>query len=328
MATIAVVIPCHNEALTIGAVVEGFRKSLPEASIHVFDNGSSDGTADVARAAGAEVHLVPTRGKGEAVRAMFRDVDADVFVMVDGDLTYPAERARDLVRPIIEGRADMVVATRLQQHDSSSFRPLHVLGNRIVLKCINVLFDAQLSDVLSGYRAFSRRFVKTVPVLSRGFEIETEITLHALEQRMPVLEMPVAYGARPQGSESKLHTFSDGYRVLATIIRLYKDYHPGRFFGLPGAVLLLIGIGIGIAVIREFLELGQVVGVARAVLAVFSCLIGIVAIATALILETVNRRAREIYVLVVDHLIARGAPDAIRAALNPRSDDASRDRAP
>lgn len=323
MQTIAVVIPCRNEALTIGAVVEGFRKSLPEASIHVFDNNSSDGTADIARAAGAEVHLVPMPGKGHTVRAMFRDVDASIVVMVDGDLTYPAERAPDLIRPIVEGRAEMVVATRLRQRDTSGFRRFHMLGNRIVLMCINALFDAQLSDVLSGYRAFSRRFVKTVPVLSRGFEIETEITLHALEHGIPVLEMPIAYGARPHGSESKLHTFSDGYRVLAMIMRLYKDYRPLQFFGIPGTALLLIGIAIGFIVIREFLELGQVVGVARAVFAVFSCLIGIVAVATALILETVNRRAREIYVLVADHLIARNVQ---RAA--PADPDVPRDRAP
>lgn len=305
MPAITVVIPCHNEALTIGAVVEGFRRSLPEASIHVFDNSSSDTTADIARAAGAEVHPVPTRGKGEVVRAMFRDVDADVFVMVDGDQTYPPERVRDLIQPIIEGRADMVVATRLQQHNTAGFRPFHALGNRLVLKFINALFDAQFSDVLSGYRAFSRRFVKTMPVLSRGFEIESEITLHALEHRIPVLEIPIAYGARPHGSESKLHTLRDGYRVLVTIVRLYKDYRPLRFFGLSGAVLLVVGVAIGIVVIHEFLELGQVVGVARAVFAVFSCLVGLLAIATALVLETVNRRAREIYLLLADHVISR-----------------------
>jgi glycosyltransferase involved in cell wall biosynthesis len=305
MPAITVVIPCYNEALTIGAVVEGFRRSLPEASIHVFDNSSSDTTADIARAAGAEVHSVPIRGKGEVVRAMFRDVDADVFVMVDGDQTYPPERVRDLIQPIIEGRADMVVATRLQQHNKMGFRPFHSLGNRLVLKFINALFDAQFSDVLSGYRAFSRRFVKTMPVLSRGFEIESEITLHALEHRVPVLEIPIAYGARPHGSESKLHTLQDGYRVLVTIVRLYKDYRPLRFFGLPGAVLFVIGVAIGIIVIHEFLELGQVVGVARAVFAVFSCLVGMLAIATALVLETVNRRAREIYLLLADQVISR-----------------------
>ena len=303
--TIAVVIPCHNEALTIGAVVEGFQRNLPEASIHVFDNSSSDRTADIARAAGAVVHPVPTLGKGEVVRAMFRDVDADVFVMVDGDQTYPAERARDLIQPIIEGRADMVVATRLQQHNAAGFRPFHALGNRMVLKLINALFDVQFSDVLSGYRAFSRRFVKTMPVLSRGFEIESEITLHALEHRVPVLEIPIAYGARPQGSESKLQTVRDGFRVIATIIRLYKDYRPLRFFGWPGAVLLIVGIAIGFVVVHEFLELGRVAGVARAVFAVFSCLLGMLCIATALVLETVNRRAREIYLLVADHVISR-----------------------
>jgi len=305
MPAIAVVIPCHNEALTIGAVVEDFRRSLPEASIHVFDNSSSDRTADIARAAGATVHRVPTRGKGEVVRAMFREVDAEVLVMVDGDQTYPAARARDLVAPILEGRADMVVATRLQEHNSAGFRPFHVLGNRLVLRLINSLFDVQFSDVLSGYRAFSRRFVKTMPVLSRGFEIESEITLHALEHRVPVLEVPIAYGARPQGSESKLQTFRDGYRVVLTIIRLYKDYRPLRFFGLPGIVLLAIGVAIGFVVVHEFLELGRVAGVARAVFAVFACLVGMLAIATALVLETVNRRAREIYLLVADHVISR-----------------------
>lgn len=305
MPAIAVVIPCHNEALTIGAVIAGFRRHLPEASIHVFDNSSSDKTADIARAAGAVVHPVPTRGKGEVVRAMFRDVDAEVFVMVDGDQTYPAERARELIQPVIEGRADMVVATRLQEHDPAGFRPFHVLGNRLVLRLINALFDVQFSDVLSGYRAFSRRFVKTMPVLSRGFEIESEITLHALEYRVPVLEMPIAYGARPHGSESKLQTFRDGCRVIATIFRLYKDYRPLRFFGLPGLVLLALGLAIGVVVVHEFLELGRVAGVARAVLAVFSCLVGMLAIATALVLETVNRRAREIYLLVADQVISR-----------------------
>src|SRR6185503_16473634 len=166
MPTVAIVIPCYNEALTIGAVVEGFRRSLPEASIYVFDNSSSDRTAEIARAAGAAVRPVPARGKGEVVRAMFRDVDADVFIMVDGDQTYPAERARDLIQPVLEGRADMVVATRLEQHNAAGFRPFHVLGNTMVLRLINALFDVQLSDVLSGYRAFSRRFVKTMPVLS------------------------------------------------------------------------------------------------------------------------------------------------------------------
>lgn len=304
MPKIAVAIPCHNEARTIAAVIAAFQESLPEASVHVLDNNSSDGTGQIARQAGATVHSVPALGKGEVVRVMFRDIDADILIMVDGDQTYPPDRARDLLQPIIDGRAEMVVGTRLQQHGAASFRAWHVLGNKLVIRAINALFHGQLSDALSGYRAFSRRFTTTMPVLSRGFEIETEITLHALEHGIPIVEVPVAYGARPSGSESKLRTFRDGCRVLATIVRLYKDYRPLRFFGALGAALVVAGVAVGILVIREFLELGQVVGVARAIVSVSACLVGIVALATGLILETVNRRAREIYVLVADQIIA------------------------
>lgn len=307
--SIAVAIPCFNEAVTVAGVVEDFHRALPEASIHVFDNGSSDGTGEVAQRAGAEVHLVPERGKGEVVRAMFRDLDADVIVMVDGDGTYPADRARELVREVIEGRAEMAVATRLEQHQASSFRALHVFGNRLVLRCINLLFGTRLADVFSGYRAFSRRFVKTMPVLSRGFEIETEITLHALEHRKPIVEVPVAYGSRPDGSASKLNTLHDGQRVLATLLRLYKDYRPLAFFGVPGALVLAAGVVAGALVVGEFVDSGRVAGIARAVFAVACCLLGTVSIATGFILDTVNRRARELYILVADHVVeARRRP--------------------
>lgn len=309
MPRIAVAIPCHNEARTVGAVIAAFRECLPEASIHVLDNSSSDDTARIAREAGATVHPVPALGKGEVVRVMFREIDSDILIMVDGDQTYPPERARDLMQPIIDGRAEMVVGTRLGQPGAGSFRPWHVFGNKLVIRAINALFQARLSDALSGYRAFSRRFAKTMPVLSRGFEIETEITLHALEHGIAIVEVPVAYGARPTGSESKLRTFRDGYRVLATILRLYKDYRPLRFFGTAGALLGAAGVAVGVLVVREFLELGQVVGVARAVLSVSACLVGMVAFATGLILETVNRRARELYVLVADQIIAAGAAE-------------------
>ena len=305
MPTIAVGIPCYNEANTIGAVVAGLRRELPQAAIYVLDNASSDATAAVARSAGAAVLHVPARGKGEVVRAMFRDIDADILIMVDGDQTYPADRARDLLQPIAEGRADMVVGARVVEGSVAGFPRWHVFGNQLVLRSINALFGARLSDVLSGYRAFSRRFVRTMPVLSRGFEIETEITLHALEHRMPVLEVPIAYAARPAGSSSKLRTFRDGYRVLATIVRLYKDYRPLRFFGGIGAVLVVAGVFVGVAVIREFLEFGRVFGVARAALSVSACIVGVVAIATGLILETVNRRARELYFLLADQIIDR-----------------------
>ena len=302
---IAVFVPCYNESATIAAVVADFRRALPEAEIHVFDNNSSDGSGALALAAGAKVHLVPTPGKGEVVRAMFRDVDADIFVMVDGDATYPAERVRELMAPIIDGRAEMAVGTRMQHHDANSFRPLHVLGNRLVLQVINAFFSAGLTDAMSGYRAFSRRFVKTMPVLSHGFEIETEMTLHALEHRLAVAEVGVPYSERRTGSESKLHTFRDGFRVLGTIFRLYKDYRPMAFFGLIGLAFLALGAAAGILVTIEFMEVGQVVGVARAVLAVACGIVGVLSLATGAILDTVNRRARETYVLLADQVVGR-----------------------
>jgi glycosyltransferase involved in cell wall biosynthesis len=300
---IAVAIPCFNEASTVARVIEDFRRVLPEASIHVFDNRSSDGTADVAERAGAQIHFVPERGKGEVVRTMFRELDADALLIVDGDGTYPADRARELLVPVLDGRAEMTVATRLEQHDPESFRALHVAGNRVVLRFINVLFGTQLTDAFSGYRAFSRRFFKTMPVLSRGFEIETEITLHALEHRKAIVEVPIAYGTRPAGSVSKLNTLRDGGVVIATLLRLYKDYRPLAFFGIPGGALLAAGIAAGGLSVAEFIEAGRVVGVARAVLAVACCVLGTVALATGFILDTLNRRARELYILVADHLV-------------------------
>jgi glycosyltransferase involved in cell wall biosynthesis len=321
MNSIAVIIPCYNEAVTIAAVVHAFKASLPEAEVHVFDNDSLDRTAHIARAAGAVVHRVPVRGKGEVVRAMFRDIDADLYVMADGDGTYPAERARDLLEPILSGRAEMVVATRLEDH-AAGFRPLHVAGNRMILRTINAFFNVAFTDVLSGYRAFSRRFVKTMPVLSRGFEIETEITLHAAEYRVPVVEIPMHYRARPAGSVSKLRTFRDGLKVLLTIVRLHKDCRPLAFFAVPGFILFFAGVAVGLVVVQEFLELGRVVGVARSVFAVFACIFGISAIATALILETVNRRARELYHLIADHVVpgrAREVEPARYGALRGRS---------
>lgn len=305
MNRLAVLIPCYNEHLTIAGVIEEFRRALPGADIHVFDNNSADGSGLIAREAGATVHLVPNQGKGEVVRAMFREVDSDVFVMVDGDGTYPASRVRELIAPIEERRADMVVGTRLQQYGSESFRPLHVFGNNLVLSVINAFFSSKLTDVMSGYRAFSRRFVTAMPVLSHGFEIETEMTLHALEHRFPIVEVGVPYGQRPEGSASKLHTFRDGFRVLRTILRLYKDYRPLAFFGLVGLALLGVGAAAGVLVAIEFLEFGQVFGIARAVFAVACAISGVLSLATGAVLDTVNRRTREIYVLMVDQVVHR-----------------------
>jgi glycosyltransferase involved in cell wall biosynthesis len=299
---LAILIPCYNEAITIAKVVADFKSAVPEAEIHVFDNLSIDNTGVIARNAGAIVHLVPIQGKGAVVRQMFREVNCDIAIMVDGDDTYPADKVRALMLPVLEGRADMVVGTRLQKHEDASFRPLHVFGNQLVLRSINLLFGAHLSDVLSGYRAFSKRFMKTTPVLSKGFEIETEITLHALEHHMAVIEVPVPYGVRPVGSESKLHTFRDGYRVLKTIGWLYKDYRPLLFFGLIGGILLAIVTILGIVIVQEFLLLGKA-GPARAVLTVALGLVGMLSIATGLVLDTVNRRARELMVLISDHVV-------------------------
>lgn len=307
-ARIAVAIPCFNEAITIAKVVEDFRQALPEAALHVFDNNSTDGTGEAARRAGAAVHFVAAPGKGEVVRAVFRDIEADAIVMVDGDDTYPAARVRELLAPVLEGRAEMTVATRLANHDAASFRAMHLFGNRLVQRLINALFGTALTDVLSGYRAFSGRFAKTMPVLSRGFEIETEITLHALEHRKPILEIPLPYGTRPAGSSSKLSTLQDGRRVVATLFMLYKDYRPMLFFGVPGALLLAAGVTSGIVVVSEFVESGRVTGIARAIFSVACCLIGTVSVATGLVLDTVNRRTRELYVLLADHVLGRRGP--------------------
>jgi glycosyltransferase involved in cell wall biosynthesis len=301
---IAILVPCYNEAITIAKVVTDFKNAMPEAEVHVFDNLSKDGTGQVARDAGAIVHMVPVQGKGAVVRQMFREVDCDIGVMVDGDDTYPSDKIREVIQPVIDGRADMVVGTRLQQHADASFRPLHVFGNQLVLRSINLLFGARLSDVLSGYRAFSWRFMKTTPVLSKGFEIETEITLHALEHHMPVVEVPVPYGVRPEGSESKLHTFRDGYRVLKTILRLYKDYRPLLFFGVIGALLSVCSVALGALIIEEFVAKG-VAGPARAVLAVALGLVGMLSFATGLVLDTVNRRSRELMVLLADQIVPK-----------------------
>lgn len=304
MTRIAIFIPCYNEGVTIRKVVSDFRREIPEADVHVFDNNSGDNTRDEALAAGATVHHVPVQGKGAVVRQIFRTIECDVGVMVDGDDTYPADRVRDLIQPVLQGRAEMVVGTRLQQHESASFRPLHVFGNQLVLQSINTLFGARLTDVLSGYRAFTSRFMRTTPILSRGFEIETEITLHALEHQLPVVEVPVPYGVRPEGSESKLHTFRDGYRVLKTILRLYKDYRPLLFFGTLGAVGITCSVLLGLVLIDEWLARGNVAP-ARAVLAVALGLAGTLSAVTGVILDTVNRRARELMVLLSDHVISK-----------------------
>jgi glycosyltransferase involved in cell wall biosynthesis len=315
MPTIAIMIPCLNEALTVGKVVSDFRAALPQASVHVFDNRSTDRTAERAREAGAIVHSVPRAGKGEVVRAMFREIDADVAVMVDGDATYPADRVADLVAPVLARDAEMAVGARLVHGDGGSFPSFHRLGNRIVRGAVNLAFGSRLTDVLSGYRAFSREFMDSMPVLSRGFEIETELTVFALAHGMRVREVQVPYGARQEGSDSKLHTFRDGYRVLKTVLWLFKDYRPLLFFGSIGALAIALGVIAGLAVIEEFLTYGRVVGAARAVFAVGSFVVGLLATMTGFVLDTVNRRSRELNALIVDRLLYRRRSPATDEAI-------------
>ena len=255
---IAVLIPCHNEAPTVQKVVSDFRQALPEADVWVFDNASADATAHLAEQAGAHVRHVLAKGKGNTVRAMFRDVDADIYVMVDGDDTYPASAVRSLIEDVAEGRADMVVGTRLESHENASFRRFHGVGNRLVRGCISALFGHPVRDVLSGYRVFSRRFVKSMPVLSRGFEIETEMTVFALANGFVLSERTIDYGTRPDGSESKLHTYRDGIRVLKTILFLFKDMRPLLFFGALAVLCVLLSLGFGAIVIHEFARTGLV----------------------------------------------------------------------
>jgi len=302
---IAVLIPCHNEAQTVAKVVADFRQALPQAEVWVFDNASSDGTGELAREAGARVRRVAAKGKGNVVRAMFRDVDADIYLMVDGDDTYPADAATMLLDDLRSGRADMVVGTRLETHGEASFRRFHGLGNRLVRRCIGGLFGHPVRDVLSGYRAFSRRFVKSMPVLSRGFEIETEMTVFALSNGFVLSERPISYGVRPDGSVSKLNTYRDGLRVLKTILFLFKDMRPLLFFGVLALISVLAGLGFGAVVVHEFSQTGLVTHPSTAVLAVAFTLVGVVSLATGLILDTVNRRSNEILRLITDQLLAK-----------------------
>lgn len=251
---IAVLIPCWNEAITIGKVIRDFRKVLPEAVIYVYDNNSTDRTAEIAEREGAVVRHEYRQGKGNVIRSMFRDIDADCYVMVDGDDTYPAENARAMVNLILEGKADMVIGDRLSStYFEENKRPFHNSGNMLVRRFINMFWGEnshEIKDVMTGYRAFSPMFVKTFPILSKGFEIETEMTIHALDKNLLLANVPVSYRDRPAGSVSKLHTFRDGARVLRTIFMLYKDYRPLRFFTMAALAMAFISLALFLPVFQ------------------------------------------------------------------------------
>src|SRR5205807_3510355 len=292
-ARIAVLIPCHNEELTVAEVINAFGNELPQARIYVFDNNSTDGTAERALAAGATLMSEPRQGKGFVVQSMFRRVDADVYVMVDGDGTYPASEVARLIDPILKDEADMVVGSRLHNETSSEFRSINRWANRLVLAVLNSMFRVKLTDILSGYRAFNRKFVKTLPVFGGGFEIETELTIKAVARGYRIVEIPTALTSPPAGSHSKIKFFRDGFLILNTILALFRDYKPLTFFGTTGAVLLLLSLIPGVAVALEFVKPHALVRPLLAIFAVGIFLCGLLSISVGLVLHSIARRSQE-----------------------------------
>ena len=293
-ARIAILIPCLNEEQSVAEVVAGFRDQIPAASVFVFDNASTDRTIERARAAGAIVVSEPRQGKGYVVQSMFRRVEADVYVMVDGDGTYPAAEVRQLIEPILKGEADMVVGSRLQPGTASEFRSINRWANRLVLTVLNSMFRVNLSDILSGYRAFNRKFVKTIPVFGGGFEIETELTIKAVARGFRIVEIPTTLTARSQGSHSKIKFFRDGFLILNTILALFRDYKPLTFFGSIGLVLIVIALIPGTAVVMEFARQREIVRPVLAMLAMAIFLCGLLSSAVGLILHSIARRSQEL----------------------------------
>ncbi|KQZ39547.1 glycosyltransferase [Duganella sp. Root1480D1] len=287
-ARIAVLVPCYNEALTIEAIVRDFRASLPQATVYVFDNNSTDGTAEIARAAGASVRLVPHQGKGSVVRRMFADIEADAYIMVDGDDTYDASVAPQLVAKLFGEGLDMVVGNRVTE-ERAAYRLGHRFGNNLLTGCVSMLFGRTFTDILSGYRVFSRRYVKSFAAHSTGFEIETELTVHALELRMPVAEVETVYKARPEGSFSKLNTYRDGWRILMTILRLFKSERPLSFFGLGFLACFLLSVGLAVPLVSVWMSTGLVPRQPTAVLCSAIMLFGVVLLACGIILDAVTK---------------------------------------
>ena len=294
MDKIAVLIPCYNESKTIEKVVTDFKKALPEATIYVFDNNSSDGTDEIARKAGAVVKYEYQQGKGNVIRRMFREIDAECYVMTDGDDTYPAESAREMVDCVLNHHADMVVGDRLSStYFEENKRPFHNFGNSIVRSSINSLFHTNIKDIMTGYRAFSYQFVKTFPVLSQGFEIETEMTIHALDKNLSLRSIPVTYRDRPEGSVSKLNTYSDGFKVLKTIFNLYKNYRPMPFFSLFAGILALLSVILFVPVLMEFSHTGLVPRFPTLIVSGFIMITAILLFCCGLILDTQTKQSRQ-----------------------------------
>ena len=295
----AVLIPCYNEEITIEKVIKDFKKELPDAEIYVYNNNSKDKTAEIAEKNGAIVRHEYRQGKGNVVRSMFREIDADIYVMVDGDDTYPAEEVHKLIKPVVDGEADMVIGDRLTNgtYQKENKRHFHEFGNNLVKKSINVAFKTDLKDIMTGYRVFNKLFVKTMPVMSPKFEIETEMSLHALDKKFIIKEIPIVYRDRPEGSSSKLNTVNDGIKVLKTIIKMFKDFKPRQFFWLISLIFVVIGLLVGIPVITEFFRTGFITKVPSAILATGIMIFALIIAQCGVILDTVVKQNKEKYEL-------------------------------
>lgn len=297
---IAVLIPCYNESKTIEKVVKDYKKVLPEADIYVYDNNSKDDTDKIASKAGAIVRYEYKQGKGNVIRSMFKQIDADCYLMIDGDDTYPKENAREMCELVLDGKADMVIGDRLSStYFTENKRPFHNFGNRLVRGLINTLFKSNVRDIMTGYRAFSYDFVKTFPVLSKGFEIETEMTIHALDKNFLLKEIPVEYRDRPAGSVSKLNTYKDGFKVLKTIARLFKEYKPTLFFGLVSLLFFVISIAFGTPVFVEYFKTGLVPRYPTLIFSGFMLMISILMFVCGIILEVVVKKHRQLFELIL-----------------------------
>lgn len=301
---IAVLIPCYNEAQTIEKVIKDYKQVLPDATIYVYDNNSRDETASIAQKAGAVVRHEYRQGKGNVIRTMFREIDADCYLMIDGDDTYPAENAKEMCELVLSGKADMVIGDRLSStYFTENKRPFHNFGNRIVRFSINKLFYNEIKDIMTGYRAFSYEFVKGFPVLSKGFEIETEMTIHAVDKNFKLVEIPVNYRDRPAGSVSKLNTYKDGFKVLKTIATLFKEYKPGMFFGLIAALFLLVSLILGVPVFLEYFETGLVPRFPSLIVAGISLVIALLLWISGVILSVIVKKHRQLYELYLNQVM-------------------------
>ncbi len=301
MSKIAVLVPCYNESMTVAKVVTDFKAALPEADIYVYDNNSTDGTDEIARAAGAIVKYEYRQGKGNVIRSMFRDIDADCYLMIDGDDTYPAEHAREMCDLVLEKGVDMVIGDRLSStYFTENKRPFHNVGNKTVRFLINKIFKSKVKDIMTGYRAFSKQFVKNFPVLSRGFEIETEMTIHALDKNFLLKEVPVNYRDRPEGSVSKLNTVRDGVRVLTTIFRLFSEYKPLKFYSLWGLLCFLLGGGFMIPVLVDYFRTGLVLRFPTLFVCVGAFIIGVLLFACGIILHAVAKKHKMLFELMMN----------------------------